>query len=232
MNSFLLKVIACISMFIDHIGYLIFNRSSFFNYIGRLAFPIFSFQITEGYNHTKNLKKYLIRLFIFALISQIPFMLFNSFLLDRFAINVMFTLFLGLICIIIFDKYNKLLGIISTVILGFIAEILSFDYGAYGVIIIMIFYIFKNNILLKSIAFVLVTFIKYSLSTLPYGFNVLFNTFTTFNYISLYTLCTCSSIIPIALYNGKKGKDLKYFLYVFYPLHLLIISVLYFLMVN
>ena len=57
MNSFVLKLIACITMFIDHIGYVVFNgESSFFNYIGRLSFPIFAFQISEGYLHTRNIK--------------------------------------------------------------------------------------------------------------------------------------------------------------------------------
>ena len=62
MSSFALKILACISMLFDHTGYLIFNGSSFFNYIGRLAFPIFAFQIAEGYTHTKDLKKYVFRL--------------------------------------------------------------------------------------------------------------------------------------------------------------------------
>ena len=60
MNSFILKIIACITMFIDHVGYAIFNGPSWFNYIGRIAFPIFAFQISEGYAHTRNIKKYLL----------------------------------------------------------------------------------------------------------------------------------------------------------------------------
>ena len=227
MSSFVLKILACCSMFFDHIGYLIFNGPSFFNYIGRLAFPIFAFQITEGYIHTKDLKKYMIRLFIFALISQIPFMLFNNLLLDRFGINVMFTLLLGLICITVFDKYNKFLGILLAVVLGIIAKKLSFDYDIYGISIIMIFYIFRKNTLLKSFAFLIATFLKYALILVPYGFTTFLNYFSSLNNISLYTIFTCSSIIPICCYNGKKGKDIKYFLYLFYPIHLLLISALY-----
>ena len=68
MTSFALKVLACISMFLDHVGYVIFGRMSFLNYIGRLAFPIFAYQISEGYSHTKNLKKYFLRLFVFAIV--------------------------------------------------------------------------------------------------------------------------------------------------------------------
>ena len=88
MSSFVLKIIAIISMFIDHIGYAIFGKLSYFNYIGRLAFPIFAFQISEGYVHTKNLKRYFFRLFLFALISQVPFMLFTSIISDKFSLNI------------------------------------------------------------------------------------------------------------------------------------------------
>ena len=104
MTSFVLKIIALISMLSDHLGYIIFGRFSFMNCIGRLAFPIFAFSITEGFNHTKNLKKYLYRLSIFAIVSQIPFMLFMSTFTSRFSLNILFTLLLGLIAISIYDK--------------------------------------------------------------------------------------------------------------------------------
>ena len=61
MSSFVLKIIAVITMFIDHLGYTIFGKFSYLNYIGRISFPIFAFQISEGYIHTKNLKKYFMR---------------------------------------------------------------------------------------------------------------------------------------------------------------------------
>ena len=72
MSAFVLKIIALISMLCDHSSYLIYGKFSFLNYIGRLAFPIFAFQISEGYIHTKNLKRYFLRLFLFAIISQAP----------------------------------------------------------------------------------------------------------------------------------------------------------------
>ena len=104
MSSFVLKIIAIISMFIDHVGYVVFGKFSCFNYIGRIAFPIFAFQISEGYVHTKNLKKYFFRLFLFAIISQVPFMLFHSLISSDFSLNIFFTLLLGLACIFIYDK--------------------------------------------------------------------------------------------------------------------------------
>ena len=162
MSAFVLKLIACVTMFIDHIGYAIFNGSSWFNYIGRLAFPIFAFQISEGYIHTKSIKKYLLRLFLFALVSQIPFMLFHSIISEGFYLNVIFTLLFGLISIVIYDKYNKFTGIMVAISLGIIASFLNCDYGFYGVFITFLFYVLNKNKLLLATGFVLTTLIRYS----------------------------------------------------------------------
>ena len=215
MSSFVLKMIAIISMFIDHIGYAIFGKFSYFNYIGRIAFPIFAFQISEGYVHTKNLKKYFFRLFLFAIISQIPFMLFHSILSTEFSLNIFFTLLLGLACIFIYDKSNyKILGIIASIAIGIIAQISHCDYGFYGVAIILIFYIFKDNFINASIFFILATAIKYLVPIIKYGFN------NVYLYLFIFTII---SAIFLATYNGKKGKNTKYLLYLFYPIHLLLI---------
>lgn len=215
MSSFVLKIIAIITMFIDHIGYAIFGHFSYFNYIGRIAFPIFAFQISEGYMHTRNLKKYVFRLFIFALISQIPFMLFYSIISTDFYLNIFFTLLLGLACIYIYDKSKyKSLAIIASILIGLIAEFSHCDYGFYGVAIILLFYIFKNSNIKSSTAFVLATIIHYLIPVLKYGFY--------YQYLYLL-LATLIPVIFITLYNGKKGKDTKYLLYLFYPIHLLLI---------
>ena len=228
MSAFVLKLIAVISMLFDHSGYLIFGQSSFFNYIGRLAFPIFAFQVAEGYTHTKNLKKYILRLSIFALISQIPYTIFYKVVFNDFGMNVMFTLLFGLITISIFDQINqKFVGLASLFLFSLLAQFLKLDYGAYGVVIIFLFYVFKDNAVLKFTSFILATFIRYFAELLPYGILTTLNTLSTINPISIYALCTISSIMPIILYNGKKGRDMKYFLYLFYPIHLLIISILY-----
>ena len=97
MTSFALKIIAMITMLIDHSGDAYFKRTTAMNFIGRIAFPIFAFQITEGYTHTKNLKKYFLRLFIFALLSQIPFWLFESTFTSNFTLNIFFYIILWII---------------------------------------------------------------------------------------------------------------------------------------
>lgn len=222
MNSFVLKLIACITMFIDHIGYIVFDGPSWFNYIGRLAFPIFAFQISEGYIHTKNIKNYLLRLLSFAIISTLPFILFTSLIRDTFSLNVIYTLFFGLISIIAFNS-NKILGVISAVTLGILAEFLQCDYGFYGVFITFLFYVFHSNKLLFISGFVLSTIIKYTINILKYwnfGLEILQN---AFYYYLPYLLCTLLSIIIILFYNKKKGPNIRYLLYLFYPLHFLII---------
>lgn len=224
MSAFVLKIIACITMFIDHIGYVIFDGPSYFNYIGRLAFPIFAFQISQGYIHTHNIKKYAGRLLIFALISQIPFMLFYSIISTDFSLNVIFTLMFGLLCIIIYDKFNGLLGIISTVLLGILSNVLHCDYGFYGVATVFLFYVFRNSKILSSSFFLIATLLNYGYYILKgaiYGLNI------AISYYLPYMVCTFFSVVFIVLYNKNKGPNTRYLLYLFYPLHMLCIYLFY-----
>ena len=204
----------------DHIGYAIWGNFSFLNLIGRIAFPIFAFQITEGFIHTKNLKKYIRKLLIFACISQIPFMLFLSkFSENIFTLNIFFTLILGLIAIYMYKKTsNKVLAFIYILLFGILAEFANVDYGMYGIFLIFLFYIFKDKKILMSISVILLTIAKYIPSILTYAF--MHSTFY------LCILFTCLSLIFICLYNKKEGPKSKYLFYAFYPLHLII---LYFL---
>jgi len=215
MTSFVLKIIAIITMFLDHLSYTIYGGFSWLNYIGRLAFPIFAFQITEGYVHTKDLKKYLLRLGIFAIISQAPFLLFTSTFTHKLTLNIFFTLFAGLLAITAFDKFkNKYCGFLSVVILAVISEVLHFDYGWFGILIIFIFYIFKNNQINMSLAFIFAVCLNYSIKIIQNNF------YYAYYILALFTML---SIIPIILYNKKQGKSAKYLFYIFYPVHLLIL---------
>ena len=231
MTSFVLKCIAMITMLIDHTSIAYFRYTTLFNVIGRIAFPIFAFQISEGYIHTNNLKKYFIRLFLFAIISQIPFMLFNSMLIDNFSFNIFGTLFAGLLAIWLYDKIsnctfeltkdkkfnltiNKIFGFIPAILLCIVSEVCCFDYGFWGVAIIFLFYFFKNDKLGMVIFYITACIIKYGISIITHGYHY------------LYVLLCIGTILPIIfifLYNGKQGKKIKYLLYAFYPIHLLIL---------
>lgn len=214
MTSFVFKIIALISMLCDHTGYIIFGKFSFMNYIGRLAFPIFAYSITEGYTHTSNLKKYFSRLLSFAIISQIPYMLFMNTLTNNFTLNILFTLTLGLLTITIYDKVkNTLLGFILVVLSAILAHFLRFEYGWFGIAVIFIFYIFKQHKVYMNMFFIFTTFLMY-----------IFKFAKTYSVEYLFIILFCSlSLIPINLYNGKKGKNIKYLLYMFYPFHLLVL---------
>jgi len=222
MNSFVLKIIACITMFIDHIGYVIFDGPSWFNYIGRFAFPIFAFQISEGFIHTKSIKNYLLRLLIFAFISQIPYMLFYSLVNDGLALNVIFTLLFGLLSIICY-KHDKFLGIVAAIFLGFVAQYLHCDYGFYGVAITFLFYALRTNKIFFVSGFLVATIINYAcriFDYMEYGIAMLNY---VFDFYMPYMLFTMLSSIFIVLYNKKKGPNTRYLLYLFYPLHLLLV---------
>ena len=243
MTSFVLKIIALISMTCDHVGDSLVHTTSFLNVIGRIAFPIFAFQISEGYQHTRDLKKYFIRLGTFALISQIPFMLFlSTYTPDYYKLNIFFTLLLGLAAIALFDWCHRradrvvrpysgqaqnpplhnnvirsilytALGIICVIAMMGISYVTKCDYSWYGVAIIFLFYFFKETPLWMNVSFIAVTVIRY----MQY-----YSASPSMWYVYMF-MGVCSSLILINLYNGKKGKSMKYFLYVFYPAHLLLL---------
>ena len=224
MSSFVLKIIACVCMFCDHFGDAVFRTTTFLNFIGRISFPIFCFQIVQGYIHTHDVKKYFLRLSLFALVSQAPFMLFYHVIFDSFAVNVIFTLLFGLLAILIYDKYNKFVGICSCLLLATIAQVCHFDYGFFGVFIIFMFYLLCNKKTAMSIVFVLAVIVRYFIPLLQYGLPISY--LFLGNKYSMLMYCTCFALIPILLYNGQKGKDAKYLFYIFYPVHLLILTII------
>ncbi len=218
MSNFILKIVAICSMFMDHLGYALFEKFSFFNYIGRLAFPIFAFGISEGYIHTRSKKNYIIRLLMFAIVSQVPFMLFRSMFTQGFALNIFFTLLLGLIAIIGYEQCkNKAVGILLVASLACTADLFKTDYGYWGVLAIFIFHVFKDKKYLMYLSYIALCLIKY----IP----LMLTTSLYFEY-SLLCLCTILPLLLIHFYNGKKGPDTKYLLYGFYPVHLIVLYVI------
>lgn len=219
-----LKIIAVITMIIDHAGvalvwqlvspegrldetwYLIYN---IMRKIGRIAFPIYCFFIVEGLEHTRNVKKYLARLLIFAIASEVPFdyALFGNF--TWYYQNVFFTLAIGLICIWAIKEIESrfsnvcLQGVLDFGIIlagAYIAEFLKTDYGDFGVIIIAMLYLFRKSRIRQCI----MGAIGFAWEiTAPLSFGLLY------------------------FYNGEKGKKVnKYLFYLVYPVHLLILWLL------
>ena len=231
MSSFTLKIIGIISMFCDHYSDTIIGDFTFLNLIGRLALPIFAFQIVQGYIYTSNIKKYIIRLFIFACVSQLPFYVFKAMTGSTVEFNVLFTFLLGIIALLAYDKIkNKILGFSVVVLIGVIAQLMKTDFRWFGIACIFLFYIFsKPNDRKKEISdirkkvFLCILFIV--LVIIFYLKNVVLNP----SYIATYLrtiLFTCMSLVPICLYNGKQGPKVKYLFYAFYPLQFLFLWLL------
>lgn len=209
MSLFVLKIIGIFSMFLDHY-YFIIGGPRILNIIGRIAFPIFAFALNEGYRHTKNLKLYLIRLGIFALVIQLP-LFFSS---TKYPMNIFFTLFTGLLIITIMNtkKVNIFPKILIIASLFYITKKVEFDYSIYGILLIMIFNIFYNQ---KMLIFVSFLFLNLIIVYFPEIFDL-----SKTQFYSIF------SLIFIFLYNGKKGKSMKYFFYLFYPLHFFVIELI------
>jgi len=224
MSSFVLKIVAIISMIIDHTSFALYGGFSPWNYLGRFAFPIFAFQIAQGFQHTSNVKKYALRLFFFALVSQIPFSFFLYTITGEFlTLNIFFTLLFGLLAIYVFEKCsNKVIGCFACIGFAILASLLHTDYGYYGVLAIFLFYVLRNHKVWMSLSFVGLTIIKYIPSWLA----------TDFYYPNLLLfLFTSLAIVPILFYNNKQGKKMKYFFYAFYPCHLLLLALLRFVLI-
>ena len=236
MSGFILKIIAYIAMFLGHSAFVNDALIPLY-FFGRLAFPIFAFLLVEGYVHTKNYKKYLTRLIVFAIISQIPAYRFiigsynifeNGFPIVY--LNIFFTLTFGLISLKLYDivknkfkKGNKtivtIISLIIPFIMAIIAEYLYFDYGFVGIALIMIFYLCRGHKILTSLS--------YSLLMISFMGQRLINVDTplTVNYVRyilVQLLFLEISLVLITLYNGKRGKDNRYMrlgFYLFYPIH-------------
>ena len=230
-NSTVLKFVAVIAMFIDHVSAALIARVILYGgysetlygiyyamrMIGRLAFPIYCFLIVEGFQKTRSRARYAMRLGIFSLISEIPFDLaFKAEVLEFHYQNVFFTLFLGLLALCCYDFISKqelpkvvkwLLDGLALTALVAVAELIRCDYGGMGVLAITAMYLLR----------------RYKAAAMAAGCLVLAllngNEYPAF-----------LALIPAVLYDGSKGVGWKYFFYFFYPVHLLLLWLIAFCM--
>jgi len=213
-----LKWIAIISMLLDHLGAVFYPVDKYpemvwLRIVGRLAFPIFAFLIVEGYKHTGNVKKYLFRLSLFAIISEIPYDLaFRHSIYDPDKQNVFFTLALGLLALYIFDRLKQwdiTIATIAVFLIGMTAMILHTDYSIFG--IVMIFGIYTAGKRVEEYSWIILT--NGIMAVLYYGSGG-----------SAIQIYAGLSVLFIALYKGEKGRGSRYLFYIIYPLHLIIYS--------
>lgn len=128
--------IAMITMLIDHIGLLFFPGEGLWRIIGRLAFPIYAYALVQGYRHTSNFRNYMLRLALIAVISQIPYQL----VLKPAGLNVVATLIVSLLVLKLLERVKSGAGAVLLVALScLVMELIPFDYGAYGLLLVLIF---------------------------------------------------------------------------------------------
>ena len=202
LDSFSLKILALVTMLIDHTGMVFYPENMLFRYIGRISFPLYAFLLAEGYVHTKNLKKYCLRLFCFAMLSEVPFdmAVCHGDYVNFSHQNVIFTFLIGILVLWCIDKnrmcpWVQIMGVLAGM---FLAVVLRTDYQLYGIGMIVAFYYFREEPLMQFAGFA-------------------FSNVMMFQKIQNAALFAA---IPIYLYNGKQGRKLKYLFYVMYPLHL------------
>ena len=231
LSSNTLKIIAAISMLIDHLGVIFFPQIKIFRILGRIALPIFSFMIAEGTRYTRNKLRYFLMVFSLGVICQIVYFLYNGdtymSILIAFSISIATIYAMQLFKESLFDKNAKVLKKIScgalffTVVLAvyFLNTVLEIDYGFFGCMLPVFAAVFYSP---KTCEIALVK----KLDALPVHLLTL-SIGMIFLALEPFPLQFWSFLaIPfLVLYSGKRGKaNMKYFFYVFYPAHLLILE--------
>jgi len=210
-----LKWLAIATMTIDHVGVVLYPENIVLRYIGRLSFPLIAYLLMLGLESTRNAKNYLTRLLLFALISQVPFYLARGVLPWEY-LNIFFTLFLGVLFIYFFER-NNYIFLIPLVA----SAVLPLDFDGYGIATIGCFYALRKNKRIGIVLFILLNlFIFFDL---PYQSLALL----ALPLILLHN----DGRFPLNKISVKTGYPpwRKYFFYIYYPLHLL---VLYFLKIE
>ena len=218
-----LKLIACVTMFIDHFGHSIvpylpvpYMVKLYYlcRIIGRIAFPIYCFLLVEGMAHTRSPIKYILRLGVGILLAELPFdILFEGGFTWAYQ-SVMVTLTLGAIMLLCMKKTEKKgLKLLLVIPFAALAELAKCDYGGWGIVMIAVFALFERPIP-QTVVLLLVNACMESAALPVFGIPVSVQLFAVF------------AMVPIALYSGRKltrSRAVQWGFYLFYPVHLLIL---------
>ena len=234
-----LHILAMLLMLCDHAWHTVVQGNDWMNCVGRIAFPIFAFMIVEGYFHTRNLKKYALRMLLFAVISEIPFNLMASGgWLYPFHQNVLWTFLISIGAIHLNELARRsgktMLRIIAAVftilagyVLGFITMV---DYYGAGVLMVLAFYFFRGR---KWWCFAGQLAAMYYLNCVMLGgFSYVIQAFGTEMLFPRQGFAMLA-LIPIWLYRGRQGYSSRWFkllCYWFYPVHMVVLMLPYMMM--
>lgn len=207
-----LKLIACVTMLIDHIGAIFFPQLQWLRIIGRLSFPLYCFLLSEGVHHTRSPLKYGLRLLMVALLTELPYDLLFRGEFTWAKNSVMVTLLLGFgagVCMKGKPLWKQALWALPFILLG---RYCNGTYGMYGVVMIVMFCATRNlphGLAVQSALMVL-------LSLRMAGFPARVG-------IQIYAV---AAMVPICLYSGEKrsnSKALQWVFTLFYPLHIILL---------
>ena len=209
----LLKWIAIITMTVDHIGAVLYPELDVLRYVGRLSFPLFAYLLVLGIENTRNVRNYFTRLFVFAIISQVPFFLAIDY--EPFQLlNIFFPLSFGLLFIHFF-KRGSLVAFIP--LLAFL--VLPFDYGIYGIAIIGCMSILRENTKFGVVSLILLN----ALFLVPFS-----SQFLSIGAIPLVLLHN-NGLLTAKIQSTKEYRSSvwrKYFFYIYYPLNLALLYII------
>ncbi len=234
-SSSTLHILAMAFMLCDHLWAMIFPAEEWLTCIGRVAYPIFAFMIAEGFAHTHDFRKYVLRIFVWACITEIPFnLMYGGSAFYPFHQNVLWTFLESLLLMALIEKcrerFSKTVGLqLSAAIaaLGFALGYLTMtDYYGVGVVTVLVFYFFREKNwknLLAQIVCLYILNVKvlggYYYTLHIFGFEIEL----------VQQALALLSLIPIWLYQGRKGidsKGFKYACYAFYPVHIAVLIIL------
>ncbi|MGE7186244.1 TraX family protein [Peribacillus sp. NPDC006672] len=249
MTTTLLKLIALVSMFIDHTGQFIPDTPEYFRWIGRLAIPIFIYCVVLGYKHTSNRKKYMLRLYFSGVAMAFINLGINIAYSHTGVIitnNFFATLFVIVLVIYLLDKrqvrlyvYFILWQLISTILCVLFSEIIVINFQAdhlfYGAILGNIFFVEGGMFFVLLGILLYLSRSKVGITIVYIIFHlIIFTAYAKWGVVkdgiinhlfpfSDYQWMMISALPLLLLYNGKKGTGLKYFFYFFYPIHIIIL---------
>lgn len=230
MNTRTLKVIALMTMVIDHVGHFLLPDLFFLRVIGRIAFPIFTYLFAFSYRHTSNRKNLAIRVWLGAILGQILMEISG-------AGEIISIFFLFGLAIVMFELMDRGLDF-SVLLIAITAEYFGVDYGAYGIFVLYFFYKFRDSFKIQASSYILLTLfftlypfmIPNNWSYIPLILNDFFNNGWHY-FVQLFSIV---SLAFIFLLKKEKPKVYaypfnvieKFFFYIFYPTHLALLAFL------
>ncbi len=231
-----LKILAALSMLCDHVGLVFFPDEKIFRIVGRLALPIFAFMIAEGCRYTRNKFRYFVTVFALAMVCQTVYFVYAG---DTY-MNILVTFSLSILTVYALQSFKEawldkestwlkktaffFLFALSVGAVYFLNTVLTIDYGFYGCMLPVFAALFHPTANASEEYLGRWDKIPIHVASLAVGTLLLALSLRSVQYWSFMAL------IPLLLYSGKRGKlRMKYFFYVFYPLHLLLLEGIYML---